>query len=239
MPAAVGGPIFRGLVDIREQNEVIVRACKDFPNVFPFGLALIEPRFGELGIEEAEKEMSKPEFVGVVGHPPMKEEVIPMIEVAAARGGLSNLHWHDKLMDQTARMFPGARFIVHASAWAAENLAKHDNLIFEVVQHPEGTRGEWDFKWFADKVGRERLIFGADLPYYDYRYLQRTLEEADCDDELKDLISHKNVISLINQYKPEWKMPEKPPVTHRVYDPKVLWACREDRPERLTVDSVT
>lgn len=238
MPTAVGSPITRGLVDIREQNQVIVRACRDFPGVFPMGMALIEPRFGDLGIQEAEKAMTEPEFVGIVGHAPMKEEVFPMIEVAAARGGLCNLHWHDKLMDRTAKMFPNARFIVHASTWAAENLAYHHNLIFEVVQYPDGPGSEWDFKWFADKVGRERLIFGADLPYYDYRFLQRTLEEADCDDDLKDLISHQNVISLIQHYKPDWKMPEQPPQAPRVYDPNVLWACREDRPDRLTVDSM-
>ena len=236
MPTAVGSPITRGIQDIWEQNEAIARACKKFPDVFPIGLALIEPRFGELGIDEAKKAMDDLGLVGVAGHPPMKEEILPMVEVAAARNGLCNLHWHDNLMDRTARTFPNAQFIVHASTWAAENLAQHDNIWFEVVQYPDGRNSTWDFNWFANKVGRERLIFGADLPYYDYRYLQRVIEEADCDDDLKDRIAHRNVMALIKQYKPDWTLPTQPPQSPRVYNPEHLWAYNPDQPDRLTVD---
>ena len=91
--------------------------------------------------------------------------------------GLVNLHMTDQLMDRIAGMFPRCTFICHASTWGAENLAKYDNIFFEVVQYPDGTGSEWDFNWLADKVGRERLIFGADLPYYDYRILQKIIEE--------------------------------------------------------------
>ena len=167
----------------------------------------------------------------------MKDEIYPMIEVAAARGGLCNLHWHDSLMDKTAQAFPHTQFIVHASTWAAKNLAKYDNLWFEVVQYPDGRNSEWDFNWFADKVGRDRLIFGADLPYYDYRFLQRKIEAADIDDDLKDAIAHKNVTRLINHYRPNWQMPTEPITAPRQYDPAVLWACEEDKPDRLTVMS--
>ena len=67
MPTAVGSPITRGIQDIREQNEAIARACKKFPHVFPIGMALIEPRFGELGIDEAEKAMDDLGLVGIAG----------------------------------------------------------------------------------------------------------------------------------------------------------------------------
>ena len=235
MPAAVGTPIVRGIEDIRDQNRVIARACRDFPGVFPIGLALIEPRFGKLGVEEAEKAVSEMGFAGIVGHPPMKEEVIPMIEVAAARNGLCNMHWHDELMKRVVGMFPNAQFIVHATTWAAENMAQFDNLWFEVVQYPDEYGSEWDFKWLSDKVGRERLIFGADLPYYDYRFLQRIIEAADCDDDLKERIAYKNIIGLIKRFKPDWELPKGPPGAPRLYDPKVLWACNPEKPDRLRV----
>ena len=237
MPTAVGGSIVRGLEDIRDQNAVISRACRDFPDRFPFGLALVEPRFGQYAVEEAERALDDPNLLGIVGHPPMKGEIYPMIEVAAARGGLCNLHWHDSLMDKTAQAFPNAHFIVHASTWAAENLAKYDNLWFEVVQYPDGRNSKWNFNWFADKVGKDRLIFGADLPYYDYRFLQRTIETADIDDNFKDAIAHKNVTRLINQYRPDWQMPTEPITAPQKYDPKFLWACEDDKPDRLTVMS--
>ena len=235
MPTAVGSPNTRGIVDIRHQNEVIARACRDFPGVFPIGLALIEQRFGKLGIEEAEKAMSELDLVGVVGHPPISSWCIPFVEAAAARDGLVNLHMTDPLMDRVAGMFPYCTFISHASTWGAENLAKHDNIFFEVVQFPDGTDSKWDFNWLADKVGRERLIFGADLPYYDYRILQETIEEAPIDDELKDRIAHKNLETLIQRFKPDWSMPEVPPRQVRVYDPKQLWAVNPERRGRLTV----
>ena len=235
MPTAVGSSIVRGLEDIRDQNAVIARACRDFPDRFPIGLALVEPRFGCLAVEEAEKAMSELGLVGIVGHPPMKQEIWPMIEVAAARGGLCNLHWHDPLMARTAKAFPNAQFIVHASKWAAENLAKYDNLWFEVVQYPDGRGSEWDFKWFADKVGRKRLIFGADLPYYDYRFLQRKIEAADMDDDLKDGIAYQNVLPLIQQYNPDWVMPDGPIPAPCNYGPEVLWACEPNQEDRLTV----
>ena len=235
MPTAVGSPITRGIVDIREQNEVIARGCRDFPGVFPIGLALIEERFGKLGIEEAEKAMSELGLVGIVGHPPIAEWCIPFVEAAAAREGLVNLHMHNVLMDEIATMFPHCTFISHASTWGAEHLAKPDNVFFEVVQYPDGQGSEWDFAWFADKVGRERLIFGADLPYYDYRVLQKTIEEAPIDDDLKDRIAHKNLEALIQRFKPDWSMPEAPPKTVRVYDPEELWAVNPENPVRLTV----
>ena len=52
MPTAVGSPINRGIDDIWDQNQVISRACQSFPDRFPIGLALIEPRFGKRRREE-------------------------------------------------------------------------------------------------------------------------------------------------------------------------------------------
>ncbi|MDE2813207.1 MAG: hypothetical protein OXM01_09295, partial [Gemmatimonadota bacterium] len=93
----------------------------------------------------------------------------------------------------------------------------------------------WDFAWLADKVGRERLIFGADLPYYDYRILQKVIEEAPVDDDLKDCIAYKNLAALIERFNPEWTLPAHPPKVVRVYDPEELWAVNPANPARLTV----
>ena len=234
-PTAVGSPISRGIEDIRHQNEVIARACQDFPDRFPIGIALIEPRFGKMGIEEAERAMSDPNLVGIVGHPPIKEWCIPFVEAAAARKGLCNLHLHNELMGRIARMLPDATFIVHASTYAVENFAGLDNVWFEVVQYPDGQGTEWDFNWMVNKAGEERIIFGADLPYYDYRVLQKTIESADISEALKDRIAHQNVTALIRQFKPNWTMPKTPITTPRVYDADELWAANPNNPVRLSV----
>jgi len=235
MPTAVGSPIVRGVEDIRHQNEVIARACCDFPGVFPVGLALIEERFGKLGIEEAEKAMSDLGLVGIVGHPPIGEWCLPFVEAAAAREGLCNLHMHNPLMARIATMFPHCTFISHASTWGAENLAQYDNVFFEVVQYPDGQGSEWDFQKLAGQVGRERLIFGADLPYYDYRVLQKTIETAPIDDDLKDRIAHRNLVDLIQRFRPDWQLPAAPVAAPRRYVPEELWAVNPANPVRLTV----
>jgi predicted TIM-barrel fold metal-dependent hydrolase len=235
-PTAVGSPLLRGLEDNRHQNDVIARACRDFPGCFPIGLALIEPRFGKVGVEEVERAMSERGMHGIVGHPPIADWCIPFVEAAAAREGLCNLHLHNELMGRIATMFPRARFIVHASAWAVENLARHENCWFEIVQYPDfGVRTPWDLGWVASKVGRERMIFGADLPYYDYRFLQSTIESAPIDDDLKDRIAYKNIVALIQAHRPDWKMPPAPPKAPRIYDPVELWKKNPANEERLAV----
>ena len=235
MPTAVGSPICRGVDDIWDQNLVISRACQTFPDRFPIGLALIEPRFGERGVEEAERTMSELGLIGIVSHPPVREDAIPFIEVAAAHGGLCNLHLHDRLMVDIAQMFPQTQFIVHASTYATENLANFDNVWFEIVQYPDGRGSKWDFSDLANKVGQERLIFGADLPYYDYRFLQQIIETATCSDDLKNRIAYQNIIPLIQRYNPTWKLPAEPIQAPRIYQSEKLWACNTQQTDRLTV----
>ena len=168
--------ILRGLEDIRDQNRVIARAHRDFPEHVPLGLALVEPCLGQVAVDEAEWAMSELGLHGIVSHPPVREACIPFLEMAAARGGLCNIHMHDALFGKIARMFPAATFITHASSHAAESFAGMDNVWFEIVQYPDERGSLWDFARLADKVGRERIIFGADLPYYDYRLLQQIIE---------------------------------------------------------------
>jgi hypothetical protein len=218
MPTAVGSPITRGVDDIWDQNTVIARAGQAFPDRFPIGLALIEPRFGQRGIEEVEKAMSELGLVGIVGHPPVREDAIPFIEAAAARGGLCNLHLHDRLMADIARMFPTAQFIVHASTYATDNFARFDNIWFEVVQYPDGRDSKWDFTVLANKVG-----------------LQRIIEDADCSEDLKDRIAYRNIVSLIQHYNPDWQLPDEAIQTPRIYNPEELWAHNPQMPDRLTV----
>lgn len=238
MPTATGSPIYHGAADIRAQNETIARALRDHPAVFPLGLALSEVRFGERGLEDLDQALGQLGLHGYVDHPPFNESRLPFIEIAAAHHGLVNLHCHTELMLGIARQFPTATFIVHASDWAADNIASCDNCIFEVVQYPDGRDTEWDFAKLAGKVGAERIVFGADLPYYDYRLLQERIERAPIADALKDRIAWQNAAALFQRFNPAWRMPDQPPVAPRVYDEAWLWAVNPGRTDRLIVDVV-
>ena len=235
MPTATGGLMIRGLEDLRAQNELIARNAIQFPDVFPIGLALVDPCLGDLALDEAERALTLPHMVGIVSHPPVREASMPFVEMVAARKGLCNVHMHDALFGQIVAMCPDTTFITHASTYAAEHFAQCDNVWFEVVQYPDGRDSTWDFAWLANKVDPERIIFGADLPYYDYRLLQGVIEAAPVSEELKDRISHKNMTALIQRYRPDWTMPAAPPTAPRRYTNAELWACDETATDRLVV----
>ena len=55
---------------------------------------------------------------------------------------------------------------------------------------PDERGSRWDFAKPADGVGRERIIF---------------------DDDLKDRIAYPNMLELIRQYNPEWRLPDARP----------------------------
>ena len=78
MPTATGGLMLRGLEDIRDQNRVIARACSDFPEHVPLGLALVEPCLGQIAVDEAEWAMSELGLHGIVSHPAGARGVHPV-----------------------------------------------------------------------------------------------------------------------------------------------------------------
>lgn len=236
MYTATGSPLFRGAVDLRAHNESIARAMRTWPDRFPIGLAIAEVRFGEAGLEELDRAIVELGLHGYVDHPPFNESSLPFIDLVAARGGLINLHCHTELMAKIARMFPTATFIVHASTWASENLARFNNCIFEVVQYPDGRDTVWDLVRLANKVGEDRIVFGADLPYYDYRRLQYFIETAPISNGLKDRIAWVNAEALFRRFNPTWRMPESPPSSHRIDQTDWLWATNPAMPDRLIVD---
>ncbi len=235
MPTATGGLMIRGLEDLRAQNELISRNAEQFPEIFPIGLALVDPCLGDLALDEAERTLTLPHLVGIVSHPPVSEAAIPFVEMVAARGGLCNTHLHDALFGQIVDMCPDATFITHASTYAAEHFGKYENVWFEVVQYPDGRDSNWDFAWLANRVDTERIIFGADLPYYDYRILQKEIETAPVSEELKDRIAFKTMTNLIRKFRPGWTMSASPPKAPRRYSDPELWACDEKATDRLIV----
>ena len=235
MPTATGGLMIRGLEDRRAQNELISRNATQFPGLLPIGMALADPDLGDLALDEAERAMMLPHIVGMATHPPVREAAIPFVEMVAARKGLCNMHLHDALFGEIVAMCPDATFITHASTYATEHFGHLDNVWFEVVQHPDGQGSKWDFAKLIDKVGNERVIFGADLPYYDYRFLQRIIEGAPVSEDIKDRIAYRNMTNLIQRFRSDWTMPESPPNAPRQYTDQGLWACDEKQPDRLTV----
>ena len=104
-----------------------------------------------------------------------------------------------------------------------------ENVWFEVVQRPEGQDSNWDFSQLINQVGSERLIFGGDAPYYDYRILQADLESANIDETNRDRIAYQNAVTLIQRFRPDWELPTEKLSPPQVYTEAELWTAENDR----------
>jgi hypothetical protein len=85
----------------------------------------------------------------------------------------------------------------------------------------------------VEGFGTEHLVFGSDIPYYDYRILQRQLEAAPLSEDVKDRIAHRNAVELIRQFKPEWQLAKTPTEMPAAFAGADLWAQQPGKPGRL------
>ena len=230
-----GGAQARGVLDTRDQNEVISGACRLYPERFPIGLAIVEPRHQHAGVRELDRAMGEGGLTGFMVHPGLSGitldgELHPFLEVAAMRKSFCFLHGRPAKIAAYAHRFPNVTFTVGAESQDAVRLCGPlENVWFEIAQRPSGPESKWDLAKLVSQFGRERILFGSDLPYYDFRVLQAQVDSANIDDETKDRIAYRNAISLIQQFRPDWELPMaelKPPQT---YTDDEIWAARGER----------
>ncbi len=236
-PTAVGSSQIRGILDTKDQNGIIVRACQQFPDRFPIGLALIELRHGQVGADALEETRVEGGLQGIMWHPAgmtFERQLYPFLEVASLRGGLCLLHESPERTAAYARRFPNLVFIVHAGVEEEfESCKQLDNVWFEVVQRPRGSKSDWDLPQLINELGSERILFGSDLPYYDFRILQAQVEAADIDEATRDLIAFQNAVTLIQSFRPDWEPPGEAPAAPQNYTYEEIWAPKEAGSERL------
>ncbi len=236
-PTAVGSSQIRGILDTKDQNGIIVRACQQFPDRFPIGLALIELRHGQVGADALEETLVEGGLQGIMWHPAgmtFERQLYPFLEVASLRGGLCLLHESPERTAAYARRFPNLVFIVHAGVEEEFASCKQlDNVWFEVVQRPRGSKSDWDLPQLINELGSERLLFGSDLPYYDFRILQAQVEAADIDETTRERIAFQNAVTLIQSFRPDWEPPGEAPAAPQNYTYEEIWAPKEAGSERL------
>ncbi len=236
-PTAVGSSQIRGILDTKDQNGIIVRACRQLPDRFPIGLALIELRHGQVGADALEETLVEGGLQGIMWHPAgmtFERQLYPFLEVASLRGGLCLLHESPERTAAYARRFPNLVFIVHAGVEEEfESCKQLDNVWFEVVQRPKGSKSDWDLPQLINELGSERILFGSDLPYYDFRILQAQVEAADIDEATRDRIAFQNAVTLIQSFRPDWEPPGEAPASPQNYTYEEIWAPKEAGSERL------
>src|SRR5437867_8439150 len=164
---AGGGPRERGILDVRDQNDATAAGCRQYPDRFPLGLALVEAGFGPAAADEIERAMTQAGLAGLMCHPGMSGHALdaalyPALEVVDARGGLALLHVGGRgagpsAAADLARRFRRTPFIMaHVSMNEPEHresiadFAGLENVWCDFAQHPsdpttvEGIGGPWD-----------------------------------------------------------------------------------------------
>ena len=232
-----GGPQALGVLDTRKQNEVIARACRKNPDRFPIGLGIVEVRHEQAGVDELDRAMQDDGLVGFVCHPALsghslRGELYAFLEVVAMHNGLCLLHQAGSTQNIAAyaQRFPTITFIIgHVSMNKAGHLdaiaqcGKQENIWFDVAQKPEGADESWDLVHLVNHISKDRIMFGSDLPYYDFRLVQAQIETAHIDDETKERIAYQNAVRLVQQFRPDW-LPTLTPITPpQIYSDTDMW----------------
>ena len=177
-----GGPQARGVLDTRAQHETIANACRLYPERFPIGLGNVEVRHEQAGVDELDRAMQDDGLVGFMCHPGLSGhslggELYAFLEVVAMHDGLCLLHQAGSTQNIAAyaKRFPSITFIIgHVSMNKAGHLdaiaqcRMCENVWFDVAQKPDGADDSWDLVHLVNNLGSDRIMFGSDLPYYDF-----------------------------------------------------------------------
>lgn len=246
--AAPGGPQARGVLDTREQNALVTRACRDFADRYPIGLGVVEVRHLSAGVTELARSMDDDGLVGFMIHPgisghTMAGELHPFLEVVERRRGLVMLHVSDRYRDAStllARRFRGVNFVMlhvgsteASHARAVESYGPLENVWADIAQHPAPDEPSWGIAALVRDFPPDRIMFGSDSPYYDYRVIQAAIERAPMSEEAKDRVAWRNAAELIRKYAPTWSPPTEGPATPAEWVGVSLWETLPGQPLRL------
>jgi predicted TIM-barrel fold metal-dependent hydrolase len=247
---AAGYPLARGVADTRDQNEMIAAGCREHPSRFPIGLGVAEVRLLQAGVDELERAMRDDGLLGfmvhcgISGHA-LGEELYPWLEVVDARGGIAMIHVGERgpaaRAAVYARRFKNTTFLMaHVSTnrrlyqQAVEHLARLDNVWADFAQHPQESAPPFGVEHVVEGFGAGRLLFGSDIPYYDYRIVQRQIESAPLSEDVKDRIAYRNAVDLIKRFKPQWQLEKTPVPMPAAFAGTNLWSQQPGKPGRLT-----
>ncbi len=213
-----GSPQARGVLDTCAQHATIASACQLYPERFPIGLGIAEVRHERAGVDELERAMQVDGLVGFMCHPGLSghslgAELHDFLEVVAMHNGLCLLHQAGSTRNIAAyaRRFPSVTFVIgHVSMNKAGHLdaiaqcGACENIWFDVAQKPESADSSWDLAHLVNALGSERVLFGSDLPYYDFRLVQAQIESGKLDEETEERVAYRNAVRLVQQFREDW-----------------------------------
>jgi hypothetical protein len=204
----------KGIEDTRRENDNVAKAVQKYPNRFPCGLAILEPRHGEENLKEIDRVLGNLGLRGLMfhhdfhgctlDHPIMftileyaskYKDIIVMIHTCQ----LSALEPPFRL-ERLAKAFPNLTFINahagmdHTQLSSSIEVAKHCTNVY--IDTCLSYHHLWPIERLVKELGFDRILFGTDSPYYHTTIDKVIIETADISDDAKDAIYAKNAIKL-------------------------------------------
>lgn len=209
-----GYPDPQGVKSTAIQNDRIAEAITKYPDRFPRGLAVLEPRHGKECLKELDRALTDLELSGIMfhndwqavglSHPIMftifeeakKYDIIAMVHTSS--GQLEPPFAFGKIV----RAFPEITFVnAHAAMSPGQldqniEIAKVNKNVFLdtcLIHH-----FWWPVEKAVKELGADRVLFGSDIPYWDQCIDRIIVENANISDEDKNKIFWNNTMTLFD-----------------------------------------
>jgi predicted TIM-barrel fold metal-dependent hydrolase len=173
-----------GIVDTRRMNDVVAGAVRDYPERFPVGLGLVEPRHGDLAVAELLRIIDELGLAGITVHPMLEGyyldvplRVDPLFEILNDRRALCLMHCSPdpgsgespRAVRVVASKFPdvtivlGHAFLTPGQLAESAQIAKDlPNVLLDVAYQSDSHITET----LVAELGSQRVVFGTDQPFY-------------------------------------------------------------------------
>lgn len=205
-----GYPDPKGVVNTREQNDHIARVLRENPTRFLKALGVVEPRHGEATLDEVDRLLGELGLNGLMFHndysgvPVDNPIMFKILERASHYDDIVifvHTFQHGTLevpfmLGRLARSFPEITFVAGHPMMtfthldASIDLAKlYPNIYFDTcICHHHF----YPIETAVREMGEERLLFGSDVPYYDFGFDKVTVEKANISDDVQRKIFFEN-----------------------------------------------
>ena len=197
------------ILDSVEQNNNIAEAVHRWPDRFPRGLGVVEPRHGKRALSEIDRMYEDLELHGLMFHNDFNGVTVDdrrmhaILERSATYPGkVIMIHTAQQSMIESpiqfmaiARAFPELIFVdahsmmLPAQLAASEMVAKMcPNVYFDTCL---SYHHNWPIERAVQTIGADRMVFGSDNPYF-HRCVDKVIvEQANITEEQRSQIFHK------------------------------------------------
>lgn len=214
--------------EVKKMHDYTAQFRRDYPDVFLGGWVSIDPRKGIKALRELERCLGDLGMIGLtveasgLGIAPSNQALYPFYELCIEAnapvlicvgytgwgeglpggGGFYLEHCHPRHVDKIASKFPELTIIAGRPAWPWQNemiavLLHKPNVWYELHGwSPKYFRQE--LKWEISHRLRDKVMFGADYPMFDYERLFKIWESEGYEQGILDNIFRNNALRLFD-----------------------------------------